>query len=51
MLYVSAQIWSDEINVPEMMNVLLIVYVALVGLLVTIMGRWERAMRIPGYSV
>src|SRR5271170_8482320 len=46
MLYVSAQIWSDEINVPEMMNVLLIVYVALVGLLVTIMGRWERAMRI-----
>lgn len=51
MLYVSAQIWSDEINVPEMMNVLLIVYVALVGLLVSIMGRWERAMRIPGYSV
>ena len=51
MLYVSAQIWSDEINVPEMMNVLLIVYVALVGLLVGVMGRWERAMRIPGYSV
>src|SRR5271170_706476 len=50
MLYVSAQIWSDEINVPEMMNVLLIVYVGLVGLLVVVMGRWERAMRIPGYS-
>ena len=51
MLYVANQIWSDEINVPEMMNVLLIVYVALVGLLVHVMGRWERAMRIPGYSV
>ena len=31
MLYVANQIWSDESNVPEMMNVLLIVYVALVG--------------------
>jgi polar amino acid transport system permease protein len=51
MLYVANQIWSDEVNVPEMMNVLLIVYVGLVGLLVAVMSRWERAMRIPGYSV
>jgi polar amino acid transport system permease protein len=51
MLYVANQIWSDETNVPEMMNVLLIVYVGLVGLLVLVMGRWERAMRIPGYSI
>ena len=50
MLYVANQIWSDELNVPEMMNVLLIIYVALVGVLVYVMGRWERAMRIPGYS-
>jgi len=50
MLYVANQIWSDELNVPEMMNVLLVIYVALVGLLVLIMGRWERAMRIPGYT-
>jgi polar amino acid transport system permease protein len=50
MLYVANQIWSDESNVPEMMNVLLIVYVALVGILVWIMGRWERALRIPGYT-
>ncbi len=27
MLYVANQIWSDELNVPEMMNVLLIIYV------------------------
>jgi polar amino acid transport system permease protein len=33
-----------------MMNVLLVIYVSLVGLLVLVMGRWERAMRIPGYT-
>ena len=49
MLYVANQIWSDESNVPEMMNVLLIVYVSLVGVLVYVMGRWERALRVPGY--
>jgi len=49
MLYVANQIWSDESNVPEMMNVLLVIYVALVGLLVFAMGRWERALRVPGY--
>jgi polar amino acid transport system permease protein len=49
MLYVSNQIWSDELNVPEMMNVLLLVYVGLVGILVFVMGRVERALRIPGY--
>jgi polar amino acid transport system permease protein len=50
MLYVANQIWSDELNVTEMMNVLLVIYVALVGVVVYIMGRWERAMRIPGYT-
>jgi len=50
MLYVSNQIWSDESNVPEMMNVLLVTYVALVGVLVWVMGRWERSLTIPGYS-
>jgi polar amino acid transport system permease protein len=50
MLYVANQIWSDELNVPEMMNVLLLIYVTLVGVLVLAMGKWERAMRIPGYA-
>ena len=49
MLYVANQIWSDESNVLEMMNVLLLAYVSLVGVLVFVMGKWERAMRIPGY--
>ena len=51
MLYVANQIWSDEVNVPEMMNVLLIVYVALVGLVVLVMNRWERAMKVPGWGI
>jgi polar amino acid transport system permease protein len=31
MLYVSSQIWSDELNVPVMMNVLLVAYFVLVA--------------------
>ena len=50
MLYVANQIWSDELNVAEMMNVLLVIYVSLVGMLVYGMSRWERRMRIPGYT-
>jgi polar amino acid transport system permease protein len=50
LLYVSSQIWSDNVNVPEMMIVLLILYVALVGILVWGMHRWERAIRVPGYG-
>jgi polar amino acid transport system permease protein len=51
MLYVSSQIWSDELNVPVMMNVLLICYFVLVGMLVYLMHRWERAIRVPGFGV
>ena len=51
MLYVSSQIWSDELNVPVMMNVLLVCYFALVGCLVYFMHRWERAIRLPGFGV
>ena len=32
------------------MNVLLICYFVLVGVLVYVMDRWERAMRIPGFG-
>ena len=51
MLYVSSQIWSDELNVPVMMNVLLVCYFLLVGILVYAMHRWERAIRVPGFGV
>jgi polar amino acid transport system permease protein len=50
MLYVSSQIWSDELNVPVMMNVLLVCYFLLVGVLVYAMHRWERAIRLPGFG-
>jgi polar amino acid transport system permease protein len=50
MLYVSSQIWSDNLNVPEMMNVLMIAYFVMVGALVWVMHRWERALRVPGFG-
>lgn len=50
MLYVANQIWSDSLNVPEMMVFLLLAYVLLVGLLVWVMHKWERAMRLPGFG-
>ena len=49
-LYAVKQIWSESQNVLEMMLVLLATYAVLVGLLVWIMHRWERALRIPGYG-
>ena len=49
-LYAVKQIWSESQNVLEMMLVLLATYAVLVGALVWIMHRWERALRIPGYS-
>jgi polar amino acid transport system permease protein len=51
MLYVSSQIWSDELNVPVMMNVLLLAYFFLVGILVVLVNRWERAIKVPGFGV
>lgn len=50
MLYQANQIWSDSVNVPEMMTFLLIAYVFLVGVLVWGMNRWERSMRLPGFG-
>ena len=49
-LYVSAQIWSDELNVREMMNILLLSYIGLVAVMVWALHRWEKSLRIPGYG-
>ncbi len=48
LLYASNQIWSDNANLPEMMAVLLVVYLVLVGLLVWGMNCLERSLRRPG---
>ncbi|MFQ5784771.1 MAG: amino acid ABC transporter permease [Alphaproteobacteria bacterium] len=50
MMYTANQIWSDNVNVPEMMLVLFLYYITLVGILVWGMHKWERRMRIPGYG-
>jgi polar amino acid transport system permease protein len=50
LLYVSNQIWSDNINTLEMMNVLMVVYLMLVGVVALAMYRWERALRLPGFG-
>ncbi|MEH3148654.1 MAG: amino acid ABC transporter permease [Methylobacterium frigidaeris] len=49
-LYAVKQIWSESQNVLEMMVLLLATYGILVGVLVWLMHRWERALRIPGYG-
>ncbi len=50
MMYTANQIWSDNVNVPEMMIVLFLFYVGLVSILVYGMNKWERKMKIPGYG-
>lgn len=49
-LYSVKQIWTSAQNVPEMMSLLLLVYLVLVGILVWIMNAWQRALVIPGYG-
>jgi polar amino acid transport system permease protein len=50
MMYTANQIWSDNVNVPEMMMVLFVYYILLVSVLVWFMHGWERRMKIPGYG-
>lgn len=50
LLYVSNQVWSDNVNVPEMMIVLFFCYMFLVGILVWAMNRWERSLKLPGFG-
>lgn len=50
LLYVAAQIWSEDLNVQEMMNVLLLSYVGIVAVLVWVLHHWEKKLRIPGYG-
>ena len=50
LVYMSAQIWSEQVNVPEMMVLLLITYVAIVGVINQVMQWLETRMRIPGFG-
>ena len=51
LMYVSAQIWSDQANVREMMTLLLILYIGLVAVLIYGMDKLETKLRIPGYNI
>jgi len=46
----SAQIWSEQVNVPEMMIVLLIAYIAIVGVINQLMQWLEQRLRVPGFG-
>jgi polar amino acid transport system permease protein len=46
-LYVSSQIWADNLNVMEMMITLFVVFMVLIGALVSIMSLIEWRLRIP----
>jgi len=50
LVYMSAQIWSEQVNVPEMMVVLLVSYVAMVGIINQVMHRLEVRLRVPGFG-
>lgn len=49
-LYVSAQIWSDEFNATEMMIVVLVVYAGITTAFIGGMQVVERKLKIPGYG-
>src|SRR5262249_39150745 len=48
LVYMSAQIWSEQVNVPEMMVVLLICYVAMVGVIIKVMQWLELCLCVTG---
>ncbi len=49
-LFAANQIWSDRLNVAEVMITLFIFYMALVGMVAAIFAVVERALRIPGFG-
>ena len=50
LVYMSAQVWSEQVNVPEMMVVLLVCYVAIVGVINQVMQWLEARLRVPGFG-
>ncbi len=50
LVYMSAQVWSEQVNVPEMMVVLLCCYVAIVGIINQVMQWLETRLRVPGFG-
>jgi polar amino acid transport system permease protein len=51
LLYASNRIWSDNFNVAEMMQVLLVVWLLLIGLSSWLLRRLEEHLRLPGQEL
>ncbi|UZF93197.1 amino acid ABC transporter permease [Bosea sp. NBC_00550] len=50
MTYVLNQVWSDNVNVPEMMLLLFLFYIAVVTFLASALHSIERKLVLPGYG-
>ncbi|MCW2306672.1 amino acid ABC transporter permease [Rhodobium gokarnense] len=48
--YTLSNIWSDSVNVPEMMILLFLYYIVLVAIIAWVMGWLERKLALPGYG-
>jgi len=49
-LYAASQVWSEHLNTFEMMCLLLAFYTLIIGIFISLMNRWERATRVPGWG-
>lgn len=49
-LFVANQIWSDRLNVVEVMTTLFVFYMLLVGIIAWIFAAVENSLRIPGFG-
>ena len=50
LVYMATQVWSEQVNVPEMMIVLLVCYVAIVGIINQFMQWLEKRLAVPGFG-
>lgn len=50
MTYVLNQVWSDNVNVPEMMLLLFLFYIVVVTVLASVLHFIERKAALPGYG-
>lgn len=50
LLYVASQVWAQNLNTAEMMIVLLVFYLAVIGLFVLLMSAVEKKLAVPGWG-
>jgi polar amino acid transport system permease protein len=50
LLYVSSQIWAQNLNTLEMMVVLLVFYLVVIGVFVRLMDTLEKSLAVPGWG-